>query len=357
MRIVSSSVTLAATAAAERSDKRSERLLAWAGDRPQEKKAQQTPREAVRVTVEIQAQPVKAPPAKTPDGVADDATDLTGDRNSLDALLVARMLDPDHGRMFARMLRGIADIQGAHNAPPPPAVGNADAAAPAGGAPARAGWGVEYDLHEEHREVETASFHAAGAVTTADGRTVTVDVALEMSREEVQRRDVSVRLGDAKKVDPLVLNLDGGHARFEGTQDFDLDADGKSERIARLGGGSAYLTMDRNGNGRVDDGSELFGPQSGDGFADLAALDDDRNGWIDEADAAFQKLALWSPAGGDGPPTSLARVGVGAIYLGSAATPFTVKADGTTAGTVARTGVYLREDGTAGTVQHVDLVA
>ena len=49
-----------------------------------------------------------------------------------------------------------------------------------------------------------------------------------------------------------------------------------------LGSGSGFLALDKNGNGKIDDGSELFGTKSGDGFADLAEYDSDGNGWIDE---------------------------------------------------------------------------
>lgn len=55
------------------------------------------------------------------------------------------------------------------------------------------------------------------------------------------------------------------------------------------------------GDGEVNNGSELFGALSGDGYADLDAIDDDGNGWIDAADAATNQLYLWlAEAGGSG---------------------------------------------------------
>ena len=72
----------------------------------------------------------------------------------------------------------------------------------------------------------------------------------------------------------------------------------------------------------------------------------DHNGWIDEGDAAFQPLKLWS------------KDGAGAISLASVATPFQVKdAAQQLQGTVRQTGVYLSEAGGAGTVQQIDLAA
>lgn len=57
---------------------------------------------------------------------------------------------------------------------------------------------------------------------------------------------------------------------------FDLDADGTADRISMLKSGSGFLALDKNGNGKIDDGSELFGTQSGDGFADLEEYDIDK---------------------------------------------------------------------------------
>lgn len=54
---------------------------------------------------------------------------------------------------------------------------------------------------------------------------------------------------------------------------FDIDLDGHADQIAFVGTGSGFLALDRNGDGEINDGSELFGPESGDGFAELAAYD------------------------------------------------------------------------------------
>ena len=118
--------------------------------------------------------------------------------------------------------------------------------------------------------------------------------------------------------------------------------------------GSRFLALDRNRNGRFDDGSELFGARSGDGFAELAALDDDGDGWIDEDDAAFEQLRVWD---GETTAQSLREAGVGAIHVGSVRTPFTLGgSDATATGLVRSTGVWLAESGEAHTVQQVDIV-
>lgn len=160
-------------------------------------------------------------------------------------------------------------------------------------------------------------------------------------------------------VDPLVINLDCAVAEVKDMKFyFDLDADGEEEEISELGAGSGYLALDKNGDGVINDGSELFGTKSGDGFADLAAYDVDKNGWIDEADEVFSKLKIWTKdEHGENKLLDLKEAGVGAIYLGSADTRFSLNNEETNAtnAVIRKTGVYLREDGTAGTVQHVDL--
>jgi hypothetical protein len=115
---------------------------------------------------------------------------------------------------------------------------------------------------------------------------------------------------------------------------------------------------DKNGDGKINDGSELFGTKSGDGFKDLAAFDEDGNGWIDEADSVFKKLKVWSKdEKGNDILIDLKKVDVGAIYLGNANTEFSMKSglENRTDAINRKTGVYLKESGGVGTVQHVDL--
>ena len=268
-----------------------------------------------------------------------------------------------HARRLALGARRIQEAytgrgHGGGHAHPPTSTPGSDAATPADRpAPPRRGWGVVYDLRQERREVERTQFAATGQVTTADGRTIQFAAALKQERTEVESLEIHIRAGDARKVDPLVLNLAGGTASFDGRHRFDLDGDGRQEDLARLAGSSAYLARDLDGNSAVDSGKELFGPTTGNGFAELATLDADRNGWIDEADPIWGDLRLWRPdASGAGRLTTLAAENVGAIAVASVATPFTVKDGQTTQAELAATGVFLKESGGVGTVQHVDLV-
>jgi hypothetical protein len=63
-----------------------------------------------------------------------------------------------------------------------------------------------------------------------------------------------------------------------------------------------WIAVDRDGDGAITSGAELFGDSTGDardGFEALAALDDNRDGVIDRHDPAFARLLLWSDTNGD----------------------------------------------------------
>ena len=209
-----------------------------------------------------------------------------------------------------------------------------------------------------YTEAEHTAFQSQGLVHTKDGRTLTFDVQVEMSRAFCEKYD-SIAMEDYICVDPLVFNLDGNVNSISDQKFlFDLNADGTEEEISFTNQGSGFLALDKNGDGKINDGSELFGTQSGDGFADLAVYDEDGNGWIDEADDVFKDLTIWTlNAEGEKVQISLADADVGAIYLGNASTEFSMKneTDHATNGIVRSTGIFLKESGGAGTVQHIDL--
>ena len=221
----------------------------------------------------------------------------------------------------------------------------------------RAGYGLIYDSVETYSEKQVMSFEAAGTVKTADGRSIDFNVQLNMSREFVSRSELHIREGDAK-IDPLVINLDGAGPRLTGRDfSFDLDNDGDEEQISKLMAGSGFLALDKNGDGAVNNGGELFGPAMGNGFKELAAYDSDGNSWIDENDPIYDKLRIWM-AGENGEMQlfALGQKGVGALYLGNVASAFDIKdAQNNSLGAVQSTGIFLRENGGAGTLQHIDL--
>lgn len=279
-----------------------------------------------------------APPAR-----ADEEQELDDPRLSLLRTLVEKLFGQS-----VRVMR-MSDIMPAENggtyAPPPAA--------------SSSGNGFAASLVSERVEYEAVSFSAAGSVRTADGRVIKFEVAFEMERSFSERISIDINGGASRLLkDPLMLDFAGTGAALSDVRfAFDLDADGTLDEVPLPIGGRGFLAFDRNDNGRIDDGSELFGALTGNGFAELAALDSDGNGWIDEADPAFAKLRLWQPdANGVGKLVTLAEAGVGALSLASIATPFALRnAANETLGLMRQSGIYLNENGSVGTISQVDL--
>ena len=130
-----------------------------------------------------------------------------------------------------------------------------------------------------------------GSVETADGKRIDFQTDLTMSRRFVEV--VTGNGAPAGKQDPLVLNFDGkGVRRLRDRFGFDLNGDDQSEPAPQVAPGG-ILFADRNGDGAANDGTELFGPRSGDGFGELAQQDTDENGWIDQGDPVLGELRVW----------------------------------------------------------------
>lgn len=105
-------------------------------------------------------------------------------------------------------------------------------------------------------------------------------------------------------VSPIIIQLGNGNAyRMTSVSEgvlFDIDADGILDQVSWTEADSeqAFLALDRNDNGVIDDGSELFGnftvPGASNGFAALADIEvNTGDGYLDENDLLFPKLLLW----------------------------------------------------------------
>ena len=208
-------------------------------------------------------------------------------------------------------------------------------------------------------ESESTTFATKGIVQTADGRNIDFNMEVSMSRAFMQETNL-LEVKDYIKTDPLMINLDTNIGSVSDQKFFfDLDSDGKEEQISFAGKGSGFLALDKNGDGKINDGSELFGTSSGDGFKDLAEYDEDGNGWIDENDSIFNRLKVWTKdENGKDFLIDLKKADVGAIYLRNADTQFSLKDNENKLNAeIKKTGIYLREStGAVGTLNHVDLV-
>jgi hypothetical protein len=110
---------------------------------------------------------------------------------------------------------------------------------------------------------------------------------------------------------PLVLDLDGDgvetRSYADGTR-FDLDVDGDLDRTGWVSPDDGLLVRDLDGDGLINDGTELFGSATRlpdgsvarDGFEALASLDSNGDGRIDADDPAFAELRVWQDRNSDG---------------------------------------------------------
>ncbi len=104
---------------------------------------------------------------------------------------------------------------------------------------------------------------------------------------------------------PLVIDLDNDGrielTPLEGSNAFfDLDGTGFAQQTGWVQPDDGLLAIDVNGDGVINDISELFGNPTTDGFIELTALDSNGDGFINNLDAQFSDLLIWQDADGDG---------------------------------------------------------
>ena len=126
-------------------------------------------------------------------------------------------------------------------------------------------------------------------------QTQTADIKFEIELDQVT---VQAQDGGQATKDPLVLDLNHDGVISVTNPDsgvvFDIDGDGAKDRSAFATGGDGFLALDRNQNGVIDDGTELFGDQNGsaNGFLELGKYDSNGDGKIDAADPVFSSLRI-----------------------------------------------------------------
>lgn len=217
-------------------------------------------------------------------------------------------------------------------------------------------FGLRIQHTHEISESEAMHFSSRGVVQTEDGRTIDFQMHFHVARSYYEKSEFILQIGQALQ-DPLVINLDGKGIAFEGGHiELDITLDGNKDVFRTLAKGSGFLALDRNDNGTIDDGTELFGPTTGSGFYELAQHDSDGNGWIDENDAVFDNLKIWLVhSGGEKQLIGLKEAGVGAIYLGHVMSPYHIKEGDDLIAKIRSSGTYLKENGLAGLVHEIDL--
>ena len=127
------------------------------------------------------------------------------------------------------------------------------------------------------------------------------DLNIRLREEDDTRPDFK----DAEDIrSPIIIDMngDGVKTTAQGKHTyFDHDGNSFAENTGWVDSNDALLVLDRNQNGLIDDGKELFGSntllssgkKAQNGFEALAEFDENRDGVIDAADSVWSRLQLW----------------------------------------------------------------
>lgn len=227
-----------------------------------------------------------------------------------------------------------------------------------GNGPQMPNWGFRFSHSETTHVSEKLEFKSSGKVKSTDGREIDFELNMRMERETYEHSSIDIKAGQAL-IDPIVIQTDTIPPGLADKKiKFDLDLDGTLDEMSVPRQGSGFLVFDRNENGKIDDGSELFGPQSGHGFSELRALDSDGNGWLDENDVDYNSLQIWSmDESGEMQLTGLIEADVGAIYLSTASTEYELTdSEFDQNGQLRESGIYLKESGGVSSIHELDIL-
>jgi hypothetical protein len=155
-------------------------------------------------------------------------------------------------------------------------------------------------------------------------RELFLDYKYSLASEQVSYSKIEMSVEALK--DPIIVQFGAqGLGEISGQKDFDINQDSSLNILPVFSGDVGYLVYDKNHNNKADDGGELFGPETGQGFTELALLDSNKNGFIDAEDQHFEKLYLWQPGKDNNQAEqwlSLKEAEIQAISVSATSTPY-----------------------------------
>ena len=223
-------------------------------------------------------------------------------------------------------------------------------------------WGFRLHTKTQYQLENSIEFNTKAVIKTSN-KEFEIDLSIFFSKSFYEVHEEKLNLGNEKFIDPLIINYKDTLNSFDNINPtlkfaFDLNNDGKVERIPLLRDGAGFLALDKNSNQAIDSANELFGTKSGDGFKDLKAYDKDSNNWIDENDSIFKDLVIWEKNDkGDDRLISLTQAGVGAIYLGDSKTSFDYhQSIENRFAHLKQSSFFIKENGKTGLINGVDFI-
>ena len=198
--------------------------------------------------------------------------------------------------------------------------------------------------------VEQYFIHVTAEITDRAGNKSELSDPLDIIIETKDR--------NANTRDPLILDLDGDGIHTVSINDgvkFDHDGDGFKENSGWVSAQDGLLALDLNNDGKINNGSELFGDEmlltatnikAQDGFAALAQYDLDGNNKIDANDAVYDSLRVWVDSDQDGVTDAgelktLAELNITEISLDSTDTDILDQGN-----TIFKTGTFVQDNQT-----------
>ncbi len=178
----------------------------------------------------------------------------------------------------------------------------------------------------EYSKTNLIKFESKANIQTTTGD-VNIDLNIQFTQKFYEKHQTKIEQQRFVFQDPLVIQFDISKEHFNNistqTFTFDINSNGFDQEIPLLKEGSGFLALDKNKNKIIDDGTELFGPSTNNGFNELSFYDEDNNNWIDEQDSIFKDLAIWCKdyATKDRLIT-ISQANIGAIYLGDIKSQF-----------------------------------
>ena len=150
-------------------------------------------------------------------------------------------------------------------------------------------------------------------------------------KKSANEADKSITTAENIVYDPLVIDLGKSGFELTGIEDgvhFDMDLNGFAEKTGWITGDDAFLALDLNGDGKINNSRELFGDRTllsdgtyaKSGFEALAQYDYNLDGLIDAHDEIYNRLLIWQDKNKDGISTSdelmtLKEAGITSINL------------------------------------------